>query len=428
MIAEGCIMARVCHVNRCPVGVATQKEELRKKFPGTPEHLENFFLFVAEEVRVILAALGYRSLEEICGRSDLLSRRRMGIARKSVPAPPAANPQASADVKLQEVTKTSGVVLDSMLEGASVTPEQRAWVGVALKAPAHSNGTVFDDLVVNDPEFRTFVQKNNGVFDQEHTITNTDRAVGGRISGAIAREHGDYGFEGTLNLQFKGSAGQSFGVFNIKGLHLRMEGEVNDYMGKGMNGGSITILPPAGSAFVGEQSEMAIAGNTCLYGATGGRVFVSGRVGERFGVRNAGAIAVIEGSGDHLGEYMTNGVIVALGSTGRNIGAGMSGGLIYLYDPTDQIKSYDLVNQDNRDDTDRIVSAHGEQQLKELIEDHANRTGSPAAKKILGDWESHLPHFYQVVPPSERNSRFVKPAEPLVPNVDFNFKREPVLM
>jgi len=195
-----------------------------------------------------------------------------------------------------------------------------------------------------------------------------------------------------------------------------------------MNGGSITILPPAGSAFVGEQSAMAIAGNTCLYGATGGRVFVSGRVGERFGVRNAGAIAVIEGSGDHLGEYMTNGVIVALGSTGRNIGAGMSGGLIYLYDPTDQIKSYDLVNQDNRDDTDRIVSAHGEQQLKELIEDHANRTGSPAAKKILGDWESHLPHFYQVVPPSERNSRFVKPAEPLVPNVDFNFKREPVLM
>jgi len=319
--------------------------------------------------------------------------------------------------------------LDSMLEGASVSPEQRAaWVGLALKAPAHSNGTVFDDLVVNDPEFRTFVQKNNGVFEQEHTITNTDRAVGGRISGAIAREHGDDGFQGTLNLKFKGAAGQSFGVFNIKGLHLRMEGEVNDYMGKGMNGGSITIFPPSGSAFAGEQSEMAIAGNTCLYGATGGRVFVSGRVGERFGVRNAGVQAVIEGSGDHLGEYMTNGVIVALGSTGRNIGAGMSGGLLYLYDPMDQIKSYELVNQDNSDNADRVVSPDGEQQLKELIEDHANRTGSPAAKKILGDWDMHLPHFYQIVPPSERNSRFVKPPEPPPQNVDSTFKREPVLM
>jgi len=413
MIAEGCIMARVCHMNRCPVGVATQNEDLRKKFPGTPEHVANFFLFVAEEVRVVLAALGYRSLSEVIGRSDLLRRRRENTPRKSVPAPPPARGAKSADGgSLKEVSKTQNLDLDFLVESAAVTPEQRAWVDKARLGNAHTNGHCFEDDVLEDPDVMAVLNSNKGAVDKSYFVTNVDRSIGGRISGAVARKYGDYGFEGALNLNFTGAAGQSFGCWNIKGVHLRMEGDVNDYMGKGMNGGSITLLPPPGSNFVADRSENTIAGNVALYGATGGDVFISGRVGERFGVRNAGTKAVIEGSGDHLGEYMTGGVIVALGKTGRNIGAGMSGGLIYLYDPRDEVRPNGLVHTDNALNTKRIVSDAGGQQVRAMVQEHLDRTGSPLAERLLADWESQVGCFWQVAPPSEHGSRYVAPQDP----------------
>jgi glutamate synthase (ferredoxin) len=352
------------------------------------------------------------------GRSDLLRRRREETPRKSAPSPPPARGSTSeVGGALSEVSKTQNFDLDFLTNCASVTPDQRAWVGKALKGPAHSNGHCFEDDVLQDKDVMAVIDGNSGSVDKEYFVTNVDRSLGGRISGVIARKYGDYGFEGAVNLKFTGAAGQSFGCWNIKGLNLRMEGDVNDYLGKGMNGGSITVLPPKGSDFTGDRNENAIAGNTCLYGATGGKVFLSGRAGERFGVRNAGTHAVIEGSGDHLGEYMTGGVIIVIGATGRNIGAGMSGGLIYLHDPDEHVFEQGLVNKDNSSNTKRIVSADGEQQIRDLIQEHLDRTESPAAKRILDDWENQKGKFWQVAPASEQSSRFVAPAEPSVEGV-----------
>ena len=235
-----------------------------------------------------------------------------------------------------------------------------------LKPPgsaAHSNGPVLDDEILSDREVSAVIESNGGSVVKEMSIQNVDRSVGGRIAGAIASKHGDDGFKGEIKLSFVGSAGQSFGVWNTSGVHLRVEGDCNDYVGKGINGGTIVAIKPEDSSFSSEQN--VIAGNTCLYGATGGQVFLSGRVGERFGIRNAGCEAVIEGSGDHLGEYMTNGVIIALGTVGRNVGAGMSGGLLYIYDPEE--KGLQL-NADNRRNAFRITARAGQEQLKSLIQ------------------------------------------------------------
>jgi len=404
MIAEGCIMARVCHMNSCPVGIATQREKLRKKFPGTPDHVANFMLFVAEEVRTILAALGYHSLDEIIGRTDLLRPRGNTTVRTNVPQPAIATQKAVRAATPKKLTKTDMIDLSEFYTTEPPDEEQRrSWVGVALNAPAHSNGPTLADSVTSDDTLVRVIEANSGVAEQNLSITNTDRALGARLSGIIAEKYGDYGFKGQINVNFTGSSGQSLGAFLIQGVNLRIRGDCNDYVGKGMCGGSIVAVPPEGSTF--EPHENVIAGNTCLYGATGGSVYLNGRVGERFGVRNAGCQAVIEGSGDHLGEYMTNGVIVAIGQIGRNVGAGMSGGLLYIYDPDgDGLRLHD----DNKQNKFSIKAPAAESQLRTLLEEHLKATNSSRARDILDDWEQALGKFWLVAPISEQESDKVR--------------------
>ncbi|HLO49667.1 MAG TPA: glutamate synthase large subunit [Kamptonema sp.] len=371
MIAEGCIMARVCHTNNCPVGVATQQEHLRKRFPGTPEHVVNFFYFVAEEVRSLLAKLGYRSLNEIVGRADLLKVRE-GV----------------------HLTKTEALNLDCLTQ----LPDTKSDRSFLVHGDVHSNGPVLDDELLADAEIQAAIA-NHGTVTKNIPLVNTDRTVGARLSGAIALVHGNSGFEGQINLNFTGSAGQSFGAFNLPGMILTLSGEANDYVGKGMHGGEIVIKPPAGATY--DSSQNVIVGNTCLYGATGGTLFAQGLAGERFAVRNSMAKAVIEGAGDHCCEYMTGGVVVVLGKVGRNVGAGMTGGLGYFLDEDGSFPAF--VNPEIVK-VQRAIAPAGEQQLKELIQEHCDRTGSEKAKNILANWTEYLPKFWQVVPPSEANT------------------------
>ncbi|MEH2323192.1 MAG: glutamate synthase-related protein [Nostoc sp.] len=376
MIAEGCIMARVCHMNTCPVGVATQKEELRKRFTGMPEQVINFFYFVAEEVRSLLARLGYRSLSEIIGRADLLKLR----------------PEA-------KLTKTRSLNLDCLLKLPD-TRDNRSWL---VHEEVHSNGVVLDDLMLADPDIQTAIRDQSTV-TKTYPIVNTDRTVGTRLAGAIASQYGDSDFEGQINLNFTGSVGQSFGAFNLVGIILYLTGEANDYVGKGMHGGEIIIKPPTDATY--NASQNVIVGNTCLYGATGGMLFANGLAGERFAVRNSKGIAVIEGAGDHCCEYMTGGVIVVLGKVGRNVAAGMTGGLAYFLDENDSFR--ELVNPEIVK-IQRVITEAGAKQLQELIKTHAERTGSPKANKILQNWQEFLPKFWQLVPPSEADSPEANP-------------------
>jgi glutamate synthase (ferredoxin) len=378
MIAEGCIMARVCHTNNCPVGVASQKEELRKRFPGIPEQVVNFFYFVAEEVRSLLAKLGYRSLDEIVGRADLLTNR--------------------SDAKL---TKVQGLNLDCLTQ----LPDTKTDRSFLLHGDIHSNGDVLDDQILADRDIQAAIQ-NQGTVNKTWPIVNTDRSVGTRVSGAIAKIYGDSRFEGQLILNFEGAAGQSFGAFNHEGMSLVLTGESNDYVGKGINGGEIIIKPFAGANY--DPSQNVILGNTCLYGATGGYLFANGIAGERFAVRNSRATAVVEGTGDHCCEYMTGGVVVVLGNVGRNVGAGMTGGLAYFLDMDDSLTA--KVNPESVK-MQRVTTAAGEQQLKQLITDHQAKTGSPKAAEILASWSQHLPRFWQLVPPSEADSPEAKAQE-----------------
>lgn len=371
MIAEGCIMARICHTNNCPVGVATQQEQLRKRFTGIPEHVVNFFFFVAEEVRSLLAHLGYRSLDQIIGRADLLKVRE-GI----------------------QLTKTASLNLNC-LTNLPDTKSDRSWL---KHAEVHSNGPVLDDQLLADDQILEAI-RHQGFVTKDFGVVNTDRTVGARLAGAIAKLYGNTGFDGQIILNFKGAAGQSFGAFNLPGMTLILEGEANDYVGKGMHGGEIIIKPPADASY--DPAKNVIVGNTCLYGATGGILFANGGAGERFGVRNSKGEAVIEGAGDHCCEYMTGGVIVVLGHVGRNVGAGMTGGLAYFLDEDGSFKS--KVNPEIVK-IQRVTTAAGEQQLKDLIQGHAERTGSPKAELILRYWSEYLPQFWQVVPPSEADT------------------------
>ncbi len=371
MIAEGCWMARICHTNNCPAGVTTQQEKLRKRFKGMPEHVVNFFYFIAQEIRSLLAKLGYRSLNEVIGRSDLLVPRK--------------------DAKL---TKTEALNLDCLIDLPDVKSD-RAWLN---HEEVHSNGAVLDDRLLADLAIQRAIS-DRGVVKKDLKIINTDRTVGGRISGAIASQYGNNGFEGEITLNFKGSAGQSFGAFNLNGMKMILAGEANDYVGKGMNGGEIIISPAKDATF--DPSENAIIGNTCLYGATGGYLFVNGRAGERFGVRNSKGQAVVEGTGDHCCEYMTGGVIVVLGTVGRNVGAGMTGGLGYFLDEDGSFP--EKVNPEIVK-IQRVNSEKGAEQLKNLISAHCDRTNSQKAKTILDNWDSYVGKFWQVVPPSEANT------------------------
>jgi glutamate synthase (ferredoxin) len=349
------------------VGVASQKEALRKRFTGLPEHVVNFFLFVAEEVRQLLSVLGVARLEDLIGRNDLLRPREVALA------------------------KTSSLDLSSLL-GPMPQPSDRSWL--QHDPIAHGNGPILEDQLLADPAVREAIER-HGQVERSLSIVNTDRGVGARLAGEIAGRHGDKGFAGQIFLTLSGAAGQSLGAFLLQGMHLRLVGEANDYVGKGMNGGTITLVPPSGGADPGDQ---VILGNTCLYGATGGELFARGRAGERFAVRNSGARTVVEGSGDHCCEYMTGGVVVVLGSTGRNVAAGMTGGVAFLLDEEDNLAQ--LLNPDTVA-IHPLSTPEQEALLRPLLEEHLRYTGSERARAILEDWGGWQGRFKVLVPPSE---------------------------
>jgi glutamate synthase (ferredoxin) len=368
MIAEGCIMARVCHTNNCPVGVATQKEALRKRFTGIPEHVVNFFLFVAEEVRQLLSVLGVARLEDLIGRTELLQPRAVQLA------------------------KTKAIDLSCLLDPIPQAAD-RSWL--QHDAEAHGNGPILEDQLLADAELVAAIE-GHGRLARTLPIINTDRSVCARLGGEIAARHGNTGFQGQLDLTYEGAAGQSFGAFSVQGMNVRLVGEANDYVGKGINGGRISVVPPAGGRDPGSQ---VILGNTCLYGATGGELFALGRAGERFAVRNSGARTVVEGAGDHCCEYMTGGVVVVLGSTGRNVAAGMTGGVAFLLDETGGLR--ERVNPEIVAICE-LTTPEQEALLKPLLEAHLEATGSSKAAAILADWSTWKARFKLLVPPSEK--------------------------
>jgi len=368
MIAEGCIMARVCHTNNCPVGVATQKEALRKRFTGIPEHVVNFFLFVAEEVRQLLSVLGVARLEDLIGRTELLQPRAVQLA------------------------KTKAIDLSCLLDPIPQAAD-RSWL--QHDAEAHGNGPILEDQLLADAELVAAIE-GHGRLARTLPIINTDRSVCARLGGEIAARHGNTGFQGRLDLTYEGAAGQSFGAFTVQGMNVRLVGEANDYVGKGINGGRISVVPPAGGRDPGSQ---VILGNTCLYGATGGELFALGRAGERFAVRNSGARTVVEGAGDHCCEYMTGGVVVVLGSTGRNVAAGMTGGVAFLLDETGGLR--ERVNPEIVAICE-LTTPEQEALLKPLLEAHLEATGSSKAAVILADWSTWKARFKLLVPPSEK--------------------------
>ena len=370
MIATGCVMARICHTNNCPVGVATQRQDLRNRFPGIPADLVNFFLFVAEEVRNLLASLGYRNLEELIGRVELL------------------------EVKDKiNISKTKYLKINTLFN--QVQNSDARYQPRDADILVHTNGPVLDDELLADPSILEAINNQSEIIKQIKII-NTNRTVGARISGKIAKLYGNYGFQGKINLTFQGSAGQSYGAFICQGMNFTLLGEANDYVGKGMNGGELIIMPPAGFTYA--AAKQVIIGNTCLYGATGGYLFANGCAGERFAVRNSLAQAVVEGVGDHACEYMTGGVIVVIGEAGRNIGAGMTGGLAYFLD-----EDNNLLPKINTEivKLQKIKTQEGEAQIKDLLLMHVQKTGSIKAQKILDAWSEYINLFWQIVPPSE---------------------------
>ncbi|HEY9753992.1 MAG TPA: glutamate synthase large subunit [Oculatellaceae cyanobacterium] len=369
LIAAGCIMARVCHTNNCPVGITSQKEHLRQKFNATPGPIIEFFTMVAEEVRVILARLGYRSLEELIGNTNLIRQK--------------------TDVSL---AKTDGVDLSILL--SEVTADAFEHHMPENQLEEERDYEPLDELILNDEGIKYAVEHHETAH-KTLNIKNTDRTVGARLSGAIVKRYGNYGFGGRITLTFKGSAGQSFGAFNTKNVALELIGEANDYVGKGMNGGEIAIRPFEVHHNNLTTHENTILGNTCLYGATGGALYAAGQAGERFGVRNSNAIAVIEGAGDHCCEYMTGGTVVVLGDVGRNFGAGMTGGTAFVLDEHDKFNH--VINLDC-DKELRRVGSNEAYSLKDLIGAHHAKTGSARAAQILAAWEHYLPMFWQIIP------------------------------
>lgn len=364
LIVLGCVMMRKCNTNTCPVGVATQNPELRKKFRGHYEYVVNYFTFLAQEVREYLAAMGFRSLADITGRTELLSMK----------------PQEAG-------SKPATLDFTRLLH---------AEPGKAL----HWDGRPFTKVEgVKDMDIlsdtREAVESGKEIH-LDYAIKNTDRATCTMLSGLIARRHGEQGLpDSTINLKFKGSAGQSFGAFLTRGVNVKLEGEANDYFAKGLSGGRISILPPVRSSdsFVAEDN--IIAGNTGLYGATSGELYVNGQVGERFAVRNSGATAVVEGAGDHCCEYMTGGRVVVLGRTGRNFAAGMSGGVAYVWNKDgnfDYFCNMDMV------ELSLVEESSYRKELHELIRQHWLYTGSRLARLMLDDWNHYVEQFIQVVP------------------------------
>jgi glutamate synthase domain-containing protein 3 len=358
-------MMRKCHTNTCPVGIATQDPELRKNFMGRPEHVEHFFTFVAEEVRRYMAALGFRTMDDLIGRSDLLETdtavdfwKARGLDFSKMFYRPETDPKAPIRC-VERQPHAIDDVMDREL--------------IALAREAVSSGK---KVVIEQP------------------IRNVNRATCAMLSGEIAKRHGHAGLpDDTITCRFTGAAGQSFGAFGAKGITMVLEGEANDYLGKGLSGARIIVKPYEGTQF--EPSENIIAGNVILYGATGGEVYILGKAGERFAIRNSGACAVVEGVGDHACEYMTGGRVVVLGDTGINFAAGMSGGIAYVYDPErlfDSRCNLDMV------DLELVEEKKDVEELKTIIQRHHDYTGSKRAARILDDWEANLPFFVKVFP------------------------------
>ena len=363
LIVLGCVMMRKCHSNTCPVGVATQDPKLRAHFRGHYKYVVNYFRFLAQEVREYLADMGFTRLEDIVGRTDLIE----------------LHPVAKG-------TKASLLDFSRML--------CRMDSNAALH---HCTEQKHDIAHVKDVEMlaaATPALESRREVSLEYAIGNTDRAVGAMLSGAVATRYGNDGLpDGTISVKFKGSAGQSFGAFLARGISFKLEGEANDYLGKGLSGGHIAVLPPVRSNFAAEQNT--IVGNTLLYGATSGEVYINGRAGERFAVRNSGAIAVVEGVGDHCCEYMTGGRVVVLGQTGRNFAAGMSGGVAYVWDPKgtfDYFCNMDMV------ELSLLEDSTARKELHELIRQHYLYTGSTLARTMLDNWPRYVEEFIQVTP------------------------------
>ncbi len=365
MVALGCKFLRICHLNNCATGVATQDATLRRDhFNGLPEMVMNYFKFIAQEVQELMAQLGVKDLTDLIGRTDLLSRREGQTARQ---------------VKLD---------LTPILLASGVSSEKPLYC--VQNNPPFDSGPLNQTLVAKCGDMVRY--KTGGRLSLP--IRNTDRSVGAALSGLIARQHGNQGMATEpVEVSFTGTAGQSFGVWNAGGLHMSLQGDANDYVGKGMTGGQLAVFPPKGVSFAKENAT--IIGNTCLYGATGGRLYAAGRAGERFAVRNSGAIAVIEGTGDNCCEYMTGGVVVVLGQTGVNFGAGMTGGFAYLYD---EHQDLDLRINPELVESLEISTPILQEHLRSLIHQHFEATGSERAHKILSSFQSCLGQFKLVKP------------------------------
>ncbi len=399
LIAAGCIMMRKCHLNTCPVGVATQDPVLRKRFKGQPEHVINYFFFVAEEVREIMASLGYRRFDEMIGQIQMLDQR-----------------------KLLEHWKAKGLDFTRLFAKPQADAKTKIF---KCEAQDHKIDAVLD---------RKLIAESQAALDRgapvrlQTTIRNTDRSAGGMLSGEVAKRYGHDGLpDGTIHVRLSGTAGQSFGAWLARGITFELDGDANDYVGKGLSGGRIVIRPPADAGFVPEDS--IIVGNTVLYGAIAGECYFRGVAGERFAVRNSGAVAVIEGAGDHCCEYMTGGVVVVLGRTGRNFAAGMSGGIAYVIDEDNTFKSrcnmamVDLEPMPQEEDVSEKeyghfndLESHGRvdimadlttmdaERLHKLISLHARYTGSRRAAEILADWKRYCPMFRKVMPVEYRRA------------------------
>lgn len=363
LIVLGCVMMRKCHANTCPVGVATQNPELREHFRGHYEYVVNYFLFLAQEVREYLAEMGYRHFNDIVGRADLISVRKPNDGSKAS-------------------TLEFGRLLHRIDSTAAIHH---------VTAQHHNIDTVLDQAIIKAAAEAIDNQKEVSL---EYAIANTDRSVGAMLSGAVASKYGQNGLpDETINIKFKGSAGQSFGAFLTHGINFKLEGEANDYLGKALSGGRIAVMPPVRSSFNAEANT--IAGNTLLYGATSGEVYINGMAGERFAVRNSGAIAVVEGVGDHCCEYMTGGRVVVLGETGRNFAAGMSGGVAYVWDKN---HNFDYFCNMEMVELSLIEDSASRKELHELIRQHYLYTGSQLARTMLDDWNRYVDDFIQVTP------------------------------
>jgi glutamate synthase domain-containing protein 3 len=366
LIVLGCIMMRKCHLNTCPVGIATQDPALRKKFAGDPEHVVNYLFMVAEEARQHMASMGFRTVNEMIGRADALE----------------------TDSAFQH-WKADGLDLSAVLSPARKPhPDVEVYCTIAQD---HGLDQVLDQQLVAQCQ----AALNHGSrIRLDLPIKNTDRCVGGILSHTITKQWGEAGLpDDTIHLKFTGSAGQSLGAWLAQGVNIELEGDANDYVGKGLSGGRIIVYPSPAATFVPEDN--IIVGNVCLYGAITGEVFIRGIAAERFAVRNSGAIAVVEGVGDHGCEYMTGGRVVILGSTGRNFAAGMSGGITYVWDPEDQLRgrcNLEMV------ELEALLDDPDIHELRTLIERHKQFTGSAVAARLLADWPQTLRQFIKVMP------------------------------